>query len=519
MKIFLFIIFSAVNVLCYSQSSIKVLDVVGQIKSTINGKKSLLSSNDILDTDFSLNIEHEASVLLLHNSGKTIAINGPRKIDLTQINEEFEKGIESNPLWKYSQELYDISKTDLKQVYDKDRKLYSVEFSVTDSYQAVFNQLYREKILNTCKPNKYDAPILINSSTYLWGNVLHFGKIEGSEIIIEITSPDNERLFSLKTKENKAIIDTSTLKGQKLVVLQAYDTEGIKNKWEHDVQMYALATYNQGIKDKVFNKKEVEKSMQSASTAFDYMCLGYMFLKSGCNMDAQTYFKKAIEMEPKKLFYKYLTYKILKKLIINTGSVHRKPVIYLYSEKKQSVNVKLDYPGELTVTYPQYPSEGWNVVATPEGKITDPSTNRTYDYLYWEGKTDQNLNHLLQSDEGYMIRGANTISFLEEVLPKYGLNDSEMNDFITYWLPDMAENEYNHIRFLVGDECNELAGLDVTPKPTTAQRLYMIYKASDGSTKLKTPGIQPFERKGFTVIEWGGIDLTEKNRELVYYKK
>ena len=39
---------------------------------------------------------------------------------------------------------------------------------------------------------------------------------------------------------------------------------------------------------------------------------------------------------------------------IEEASVSAKPVIYLYPEEETEVNVKLEYDGELTCTYPAY---------------------------------------------------------------------------------------------------------------------------------------------------------------------
>ena len=60
-----------------------------------------------------------------------------------------------------------------------------------------------------------------------------------------------------------------------------------------------------------------------------------------------------------------------------------KPVIYLYPEETTTVNVTLEYKGELTCTYPAY-GNGWAVTACPDGTLTDDA-GQTYSYLYWEG--------------------------------------------------------------------------------------------------------------------------------------
>ena len=61
-----------------------------------------------------------------------------------------------------------------------------------------------------------------------------------------------------------------------------------------------------------------------------------------------------------------------------------KPVLYLYPEKETEVNVRLDYDGELTCTYPAYGENGWTVTAAPDGTLRDKA-GQTYNYLYWEG--------------------------------------------------------------------------------------------------------------------------------------
>ena len=47
-----------------------------------------------------------------------------------------------------------------------------------------------------------------------------------------------------------------------------------------------------------------------------------------------------------------------------TPAVHsddiEKPIIYLYPEKTQKINIELDFNGQLTHTYPKY-EKGWNI--------------------------------------------------------------------------------------------------------------------------------------------------------------
>ena len=51
------------------------------------------------------------------------------------------------------------------------------------------------------------------------------------------------------------------------------------------------------------------------------------------------------------------------------GAVAEKPVIYLYPEEECEVHVGLSPDGALTVSYPQYPSDGWQITASPDGTL------------------------------------------------------------------------------------------------------------------------------------------------------
>ena len=179
-------------------------------------------------------------------------------------------------------------------------------------------------------------------------------------------------------------------------------------------------------------------------------------------------------------------------------NVSEKPLIYLYPEKETNVIIKLGYPERLTTTYPKYDNE-WNIVAKPNGELIDKS-GRTFYGLYWEG-----INHI-QNDfnDGFVVRREETIAFLEEKLSILGLNEREANEFIIYWLPKLEENKYNLIRFESLDIINEQMPLDIKPTPDTLIRVLMKYKPLDNKIDMKEQKLNSINRKGFTVVEWGG---------------
>ena len=88
-----------------------------------------------------------------------------------------------------------------------------------------------------------------------------------------------------------------------------------------------------------------------------------------------------------------------------------------------------------------------------------------------------------------------------------GLNDRESNDFITYWLPDLMQHEFNLISFH-NQKYSEYVGLSVDPKPDTLIRVYMVWKGLEGPVDVKSQTIEnTAPRQGKTIVEWGGTEL------------
>lgn len=178
----------------------------------------------------------------------------------------------------------------------------------------------------------------------------------------------------------------------------------------------------------------------------------------------------------------------------------KKPVIYLYPEETTDVEVKLDYEGELLCTYPVY-QNGWSVTAEPDGTLTD-ADGKEYSYLFWEGIPDVEYDF----SKGYVVKGTDTAEFLETKLAELGLNAKEANEFIVYWLPVMQNNPYNLITFQT-DKYTDSAKLHITPEPDSILRVFMSYKVLEKPIEIEEPTITPFERTGFTVVEWGGSEV------------
>lgn len=181
---------------------------------------------------------------------------------------------------------------------------------------------------------------------------------------------------------------------------------------------------------------------------------------------------------------------------------YEKPVIYLYPNEKTDVSVKVNFKnGRFTCTYPDY-NDGWNVTAYPDGKIINKNDNDEYSYLYWEGEGQINYDF----SSGFVVKCEDTAKFLKEKLSYMGLTPKEYNEFIVYWLPIMQENEYNLVSFQM-ENYDDSAKLNITPEPDSILRIFMAFKETDDKTTVPQQKLEKFERKGFTVIEWGGAEV------------
>ena len=179
-----------------------------------------------------------------------------------------------------------------------------------------------------------------------------------------------------------------------------------------------------------------------------------------------------------------------------------KPIIYVYPKEETKVSVKLLNSSLITTSYPKY-NDGWNVTAKPDGTLYDEITNRHYYGLYYEGKN----HNITMKNDGFVVKGEDTVKFLEEKLQILGLNEREINEFIIYWLPKLESNKYNYIRFETLEEINEYMPIEIIPKPDTLIRIAMDYKSLEDKIEIEEQKLIPQTRYGYSIIEWGGSEI------------
>ena len=173
------------------------------------------------------------------------------------------------------------------------------------------------------------------------------------------------------------------------------------------------------------------------------------------------------------------------------------PIIYIYPKGDMDLTIKLGNEKDLLYTYPKY-KNNWNVRVSKDGNIYDYDTKRNYYGLYWEGIDNYKLN----MNEGFVVKGKDSVKFLEEKLEILGLNEYEINEFIIYWIDKLENNEYNFISFRNEKDIN--MPLEFSKQPDTLIRIMMDFKSIDKPIKVKEQQLTKIERTGFTIVEWGG---------------
>ena len=182
-----------------------------------------------------------------------------------------------------------------------------------------------------------------------------------------------------------------------------------------------------------------------------------------------------------------------------------KPAIYLYPTIQREISIIHNFKGKILNTYPEY-KKGWKIIASPSGKIQNIADNRIYNYLFWDGTCNFPKEHY-NFNSGFVVEKNELVNFLQKKLALIGLNNTEINDFIVYWLPKLSKNKYNFIHFRINDNIDNISFLNVEPKPDTEIRVFMEFKGINKKNilnKIPEQKLTKIKRVGFTLIEWGG---------------
>lgn len=186
-----------------------------------------------------------------------------------------------------------------------------------------------------------------------------------------------------------------------------------------------------------------------------------------------------------------------------------KPAIYLYPQQPTNVQVRVLPKGFLTLTIPQYPLDGWNVSAEPDGTITHDG--KTYPYLYYEAKIHDSV--LNKPEKGFVVAYDKLSTLYDKILPQLGLHTKEADEFKAYWKKALPISPYYFVGVLDRSITDFIEPLTITPKPDTIIRVRLYFEALEKPIVVLPPEMQTPKRQGFTVVEWGGMVKLDKQHE------
>lgn len=175
-----------------------------------------------------------------------------------------------------------------------------------------------------------------------------------------------------------------------------------------------------------------------------------------------------------------------------------KPVVYLYPTVTQRVSVQVG--ADIKKSDPLYPNGGWVVTAQSNGVISYDGKN--YTSLFWEGP---GTGVYPAVTSGVVVRREKALETIKKQLKQQGLTTQEQADFMDYWADKIPRKPFIRLTWFDTAQLNELAPLKINPNPDTIKRIFLDMAGLDRMIKLSPQKLTSFERKGFTVVEWGGL--------------
>lgn len=180
--------------------------------------------------------------------------------------------------------------------------------------------------------------------------------------------------------------------------------------------------------------------------------------------------------------------------------VDAKPNIYLYPTSPLDIAVKIGFPqgGRVTVSEPLY-NDGWGVRVTPDGMI-----DGQWRFLFYESVQPNGW----QRERGYLVPTDEMEQFFRNDLAARGFVGQEIEDFIEWWMPLLAEPGYLIVYPQDDAVIRTLEDLQLSVTPNSLLRHRYVIETTAEPVTIEPPDDPAlFTRDGFTVTEWGVILL------------
>lgn len=255
------------------------------------------------------------------------------------------------------------------------------------------------------------------------------------------------------------------------VVIKACQTPGDKNKPSKDNDEDSKKDKTNDSTESASTKPELVFPSQEKSTTKEELQLEWFIIKRG------------------------------KVTTAGGWDIHCKPAVYLYPKQTTLVNVKVFPKGELTLTIPPYPSQGWDVIAHPDGRIF--VDGKQYPYLYYEAKIED--SSFKKPEKGFVVAFNELSDLYDKLLPKLGLNAKEAFEFKQYWEKTLPYSPYYFVGVMEKIDIDAIEPLIINPKPDSILRVHLYFEPLSNPKQIEEPELKTPARVGFVASEWGGL--------------
>jgi hypothetical protein len=180
-----------------------------------------------------------------------------------------------------------------------------------------------------------------------------------------------------------------------------------------------------------------------------------------------------------------------------------KPAIYFYPTFPTQVTASVSSDELFIASEPDVGLVSpavWKFTAYPDSVLV--AGGRQYPYLFYETTY---LGRKFPLSYGWSVPYGQLPSVLDYRLKQLGLNDAERKEFLAYWTARLQYSPYYSVYVIPQSEIDSKLRLSVSPKPDTVIRVLIGFRPTAEEEKLVAPITETPQRKGFTVVEWGGF--------------
>lgn len=174
------------------------------------------------------------------------------------------------------------------------------------------------------------------------------------------------------------------------------------------------------------------------------------------------------------------------------------PILYAYADAPTPLSIRFGEGLQVRGTYPRV-TDGWDVTVLPGGRLLHE--DERLDRLFWDGASKR----FGSPETGWIVRGDELETVLEERLPMLGLSEHEASEAIDAWLPLVAGAPWVRVGVFPRSTIDAVGPLDFEPKPDSLIRVWVELTPLEEFEGIEPPVVDLQKRRGLTVVEWGYI--------------